>query len=152
MTTIVEYKLKKGETMGGALWSSGIYRKQDLRSFKDTAEGKPAAVYTLYDSAYLVNGRCANCKGSATDHQPACPGHRMKRIVNITHEICSICKEHWVQPDKKICYLCIDGVDQCSCYTPDYCQEQDKHDDAYYAKKRQEWKAKLEALGLKVDY
>jgi hypothetical protein len=146
MHTIVEYKLKEGETMGDAIWTSGVWRKKN-------------SILTEYDPAYLKNGRCVNClgrlagagAGASVNHQPWCPGNSMRFIVNFIYNVCVSCEKEQVSEGEKICWFCEGEVDECSCYTPEFCQDKDKHDEAYYAKKREEWKAFKASLGLKTD-
>lgn len=149
---IVNYSLRKGETLEEAMWSSGIYRKKDMRTFKEVAEGKPKEELTFYDSAYLVNGRCHNCSASpAKPHPPHCPGSYMKAIKNIIVPLCPICNYSRIEGDQQFCYSCEEDAEFCSCYTPGYCQDTDTHDQAYYEKKRAEWKAELASAGIALD-
>lgn len=75
----------------------------------------------------------------------------MKTIINLVFPTCAVCKSGWLEHDQLVCYRCSDAAEVCSCWTPDYCEQADKHDKEYYAKKRAEWKAKLTALGIPTD-
>jgi hypothetical protein len=148
MPTIVTYKMKDGECMGSALWSSGVYRKKDFRTAAEVVKGLPPRVETHYDCAYLVNGHCVNCRGVA-DHQPWCSGSSMKKIINLVFPLCAMCHYTRVGQQTEICSACYKDAEACSCYyTPDCCSNTDKHDKAYYAVKRAEWKAKLASMGI----
>lgn len=141
MALIQVYNVPPGQSIKEALWASGVYRKEDVFN----------QLRTVYDTAFLCNGLCANCRGSATDHQPWCPGARMEKITNLIFPLCAVCHYSRVDHPHDICPPCSEEAELCSCNTPDYCSALDRHDEAYFAKKRTEWKAKLAELGIKTE-
>jgi hypothetical protein len=147
--TVMNYTAKKGETLEQALWSAGVYRKKDTRSFKEVAEGKPAAVYTLYDSTYLVNGCCHNCHRTGT-HYAGCPGTHMNTIKNIVMPVCPLCNYSMLKGGEKWCHDCeMDVLYDCGCYSPGYCDCLEDED--FCTQKKEEWKEKLAGAGIETN-
>lgn len=150
---IIDYKMKQGETLEQALWSSGIYRKKDVRTFKEVAEGIPKMETTVCDGTYLLNGICEFCSSHGYHYNPACVGNKMKKIINLTFDRCAICFYGRAFNNSKVCISCKEWDDRCSCSTPqgslaDYCLQEGVHDKEYYRKKREAWSIRLAALGI----
>lgn len=152
MPIIETYLLKHGENLQQALWSSGVYQKKDTRTLEEVAEGKPMKEI-FCEIPYLINGECSNClsKGGKP-HSSLCPVSTMQSIKNLVIPICVICKKQTVDDGEPFCGYCEEEAEQCSCMSgPDWCEMPDEHDDAYYAKKRAEWKANLAELASQKE-
>lgn len=144
---IQTYVLKQGESVSDALWSSGVYTKKDIRSYKEAAVGMEKCEMT-HGVPYLVNGFCHTCGASPDEPHYACYGSKMTTIMNFIVPLCPICEKQALIYGGLFCGACEDEAELCSCWTPGFCEQEDEHDEAYYAKKRKEWKAKLASLGI----
>lgn len=95
-----------------------------------------------------MDANTVNCCAKRTFKEVA-EGKPPKEVL--ASKCCPVCKERSIKDSEKACEVCEELAMNCSCWTPEFCQDKSYHDRAYYAKKRVEWKAKLAALGIETD-
>lgn len=150
MANIVEYRLRPDETMADALRFSGVSHTD-----KEVVEGKPNKDIMYSDPVYLINGCWEGCVcGGNQGHASWCPGCKVKEFINFIFPTCPVCVGGRLWNSQQVCDGCEKYGESCSCYTPTtdwHCKQEDKHDKAYYAKRRGQWKARLASLGIQTD-